>query len=46
MEGEMSEPYRLVEQEIPRLRRYARALTRSGDRADATPSCPPRIETK
>jgi RNA polymerase sigma-70 factor (ECF subfamily) len=34
MEGEMSEPYRLVEQEIPRLRRYARALTRSGDRAD------------
>jgi RNA polymerase sigma-70 factor, ECF subfamily len=34
MEGEMSEPYHLVEQEIPRLRRYARALTRSGDRAD------------
>jgi len=24
----------LVEREIPRLRRYARALTRSGDRAD------------
>jgi RNA polymerase sigma-70 factor, ECF subfamily len=34
MQGEMSEPHRLVEQEIPRLRRYARALTRSGDRAD------------
>jgi RNA polymerase sigma-70 factor, ECF subfamily len=30
----MSEPYRLVEQEIPRLRRYARALTRATDRAD------------
>jgi RNA polymerase sigma-70 factor (ECF subfamily) len=30
----MSEFHRLVEQEIPRLRRYARALTRSGDRAD------------
>ena len=30
----MSELHRLVEQEIPRLRRYARALTRSGDRAD------------
>jgi len=30
----MSELYRLVEQEIPRLRRYARALTRSSDRAD------------
>jgi RNA polymerase sigma-70 factor (ECF subfamily) len=30
----MSELHRLVEREIPRLRRYARALTRSGDRAD------------
>jgi RNA polymerase sigma-70 factor, ECF subfamily len=30
----MSEIHRLVEQEIPRLRRYARALTRSADRAD------------
>jgi RNA polymerase sigma-70 factor (ECF subfamily) len=30
----MSEVHGLVEQEIPRLRRYARALTRSGDRAD------------
>jgi RNA polymerase sigma-70 factor (ECF subfamily) len=30
----MSEFHRLVEQEIPRLRRYARALTRSADRAD------------
>ena len=30
----MSEPYCLVEQEIPRLRRYARALTRASDRAD------------
>jgi RNA polymerase sigma-70 factor, ECF subfamily len=30
----MSELYRLVEQEIPRLRRYARALTRVSDRAD------------
>lgn len=30
----MSELHRLVEQEIPRLRRYARALTRNGDRAD------------
>ena len=30
----MSELYCLVEQEIPRLRRYARALTRSSDRAD------------
>jgi RNA polymerase sigma-70 factor (ECF subfamily) len=30
----MLEPYRLVEQEIPRLRRYARALTRATDRAD------------
>jgi RNA polymerase sigma-70 factor (ECF subfamily) len=26
--------HRLVEQEIPRLRRYARALTRNADRAD------------
>jgi RNA polymerase sigma-70 factor (ECF subfamily) len=34
MEGEKSELHHLVEQEIPRLRRYARALTRSGDRAD------------
>jgi len=30
----MSEFYCLVEQEIPRLRRYARALTRAADRAD------------
>jgi RNA polymerase sigma-70 factor, ECF subfamily len=30
----MSELYSLVEQEIPRLRRYARALTRATDRAD------------
>src|SRR5947209_18626066 len=30
----MSEFHGLVEREIPRLRRYARALTRSGDRAD------------
>jgi RNA polymerase sigma-70 factor (ECF subfamily) len=30
----MSEFHRLVECEIPRLRRYARALTRSADRAD------------
>src|SRR5882757_11055229 len=30
----MSEFHRLVETEIPRLRRYARALTRSADRAD------------
>jgi RNA polymerase sigma-70 factor (ECF subfamily) len=30
----MSELSCLVEQEIPRLRRYARALTRSADRAD------------
>jgi RNA polymerase sigma-70 factor (ECF subfamily) len=30
----MSELHRLVEQEIPTLRRYARALTRSIDRAD------------
>lgn len=30
----MSEVHRLVEQEIPRLRRYARALTRNTDRAD------------
>ena len=32
--SEMSEFHRLVEREIPRLRRYARALTRSIDRAD------------
>jgi len=31
---QMSELYCLVEQEIPRLRRYARALTRASDRAD------------
>src|SRR3954447_12954535 len=31
---EMSQFHRLVEREIPRLRRYARALTRSADRAD------------
>jgi RNA polymerase sigma-70 factor (ECF subfamily) len=30
----MSEFHDLVEREIPRLRRYARALTRSADRAD------------
>jgi RNA polymerase sigma factor (sigma-70 family) len=30
----MSEVHRLIEGEIPRLRRYARALTRSADRAD------------
>ncbi len=30
----MSEFYHLIEGEIPRLRRYARALTRSTDRAD------------
>ena len=30
----MSEFHRLIEQEIPRLRRYARALTRTRDRAD------------
>jgi RNA polymerase sigma-70 factor (ECF subfamily) len=30
----MSELYCLVEQEIPRLRRYARALTRGSDRGD------------
>jgi len=30
----MSQLYCLVEQEIPRLRRYARALTRASDRAE------------
>jgi RNA polymerase sigma-70 factor, ECF subfamily len=30
----MSEFHRLIEQQIPRLRRYARALTRNSDRAD------------
>ena len=30
----MSDYHRLLEQEIPRLRRYARALTRNPDRAD------------
>jgi RNA polymerase sigma-70 factor, ECF subfamily len=30
----MSQYHRLVEREIPRLRRYARALTRRADRAD------------
>jgi RNA polymerase sigma-70 factor (ECF subfamily) len=30
----MSEFHRLVEQQIPRLRRYARGLTRNADRAD------------
>ena len=30
----MSEFHRLIEQQIPRLRRYARALTRNRDRAD------------
>src|SRR5271169_5564799 len=34
MEAQISDLPRLVEQEIPRLRRYARALTRNGDRAD------------
>src|SRR5207248_1331143 len=33
-EEPMSEFHGLVEREIPRLRRYARALTRSADRAD------------
>src|SRR5260370_4233434 len=33
-EEPMSEFHRLIEREIPRLRRYARALTRSADRAD------------
>lgn len=30
----MSGFHRLIEQQIPRLRRYARALTRNDDRAD------------
>jgi RNA polymerase sigma-70 factor (ECF subfamily) len=30
----MSEYHRLVELQIPRLRRYARALTRNRDRGD------------
>ena len=30
----LSEFHRLIEQQIPRLRRYARALTRNRDRAD------------
>ena len=30
----MSEFHRLIEQQIPRLRRYARVLTRNSDRAD------------
>ena len=30
----MSEFHRLIEQQIPRLRRYARALTRNRERAD------------
>src|SRR5258705_11404592 len=30
----MSEFHRLIEQQIPRLRRYARALTRNRNRAD------------
>jgi RNA polymerase sigma-70 factor, ECF subfamily len=33
-ETEMTELNRLIEQEIPRLRRYARALTRNTERAD------------
>jgi RNA polymerase sigma-70 factor (ECF subfamily) len=33
-ETEMSEFHRLIEQEIPRLRRYARALTQNRDRSD------------
>jgi RNA polymerase sigma-70 factor (ECF subfamily) len=30
----VSEFHRLIEQQIPRLRRYARALTRNRERAD------------
>ena len=30
----LSEFHRLIEQQIPKLRRYARALTRNRDRAD------------
>jgi DNA-directed RNA polymerase specialized sigma24 family protein len=30
----LSEFHRLIEQQIPRLRRYARALTRNRERAD------------
>jgi RNA polymerase sigma-70 factor, ECF subfamily len=33
-ETELSEFHRLIEQQIPRLRRYARALTRNRERAD------------
>src|SRR4029077_11375441 len=33
-ESKLSEFHRLVEQQIPRLRRYARALTRNRERAD------------
>jgi RNA polymerase sigma-70 factor (ECF subfamily) len=33
-ENQMSEFHRLVEEQIPRLRRYARALTRNRERAD------------
>src|SRR5271166_1892145 len=33
-EIKLSEFHRLIEQEIPRLRRYARALTRNRERAD------------
>ena len=33
-ERAMSEYHRLLEEQIPRLRRYARALTRNRDRAD------------
>ena len=32
--AKVSEFYRLIEQQIPRLRRYARALTRNRERAD------------
>ena len=33
-ESKLSEFHRLIEQQIPRLRRYARALTRNRERAD------------
>ena len=33
-ERQLSEFHRLIEQQIPKLRRYARALTRNRDRAD------------
>jgi RNA polymerase sigma-70 factor (ECF subfamily) len=34
LEEKMSEFHRLIEEQIPRLRRYARALTRNPERAD------------